>query len=219
MSRIQIALDDISSKEAIAMLQTMEPRPEIIEAGTLLLLREGVSAIHALRNAFPDALILADPKIMDAPDKMAEACFEAGADIVTVMRSASDAILRKTAETAARWNRKISVDFLHTTGYTLPEEILPQIASICFHIPRTSAKALDFSGLQALKDRYPDIAAAAAGGLNLATVHEAAQNGADILILGRSLYQADNPAFALADFRSRITERPEPSVKAESKEG
>lgn len=86
---VQLSLDLISSEEAIATAEmALRAGVDWIEAGTPLILAEGVHAIRALRSRFPDTPIVADLKIMDGAYLEAELAAKAGANMVVVMGQA-----------------------------------------------------------------------------------------------------------------------------------
>ena len=65
-----------------------------LEAGTPLILAEGLRAVSALRERFPDHPVVADLKTMDGGYLEAEMMAKAGADLVVVMGRAHEATIR-----------------------------------------------------------------------------------------------------------------------------
>ena len=53
-AKMQLALDELGLDAALALAEQVRSYVDIIEAGTPLLLREGMRAVQALRNAFPE---------------------------------------------------------------------------------------------------------------------------------------------------------------------
>ena len=51
-AKMQLALDELGLDAALALAEQVRSYVDIIEAGTPLLLREGMRAVQALRNAF-----------------------------------------------------------------------------------------------------------------------------------------------------------------------
>lgn len=79
MSRplLQLALDHTSLEAAqrdVALLHHVD----IVEAGTILCLTEGLSAVKALRAQCPEKIIVADWKVADAGETLAQQAFGAG---------------------------------------------------------------------------------------------------------------------------------------------
>jgi len=71
------------------MVHKVAPFVDIIEAGTPLIKQEGLRIISILKECFPEKLILADMKTMDAGGLEAKLAYDAGADLVTVLAVAT----------------------------------------------------------------------------------------------------------------------------------
>ena len=86
---LQIALDNSVLSDAISSIRQVGDEVDIIEAGTILCLAEGMEAVRCLRAMYPNKIILADTKCADAGKTVAENCARAGADWMTVICSAT----------------------------------------------------------------------------------------------------------------------------------
>ena len=82
---IQISLDVTTIEEALALAHgAVKAGVDWLEAGTPLILAEGLHGVRALRREFPNVPIVADLKTMDGAGLEAEMMFQAGADMVVV---------------------------------------------------------------------------------------------------------------------------------------
>ncbi|HTM56236.1 MAG TPA: orotidine 5'-phosphate decarboxylase / HUMPS family protein [Pirellulales bacterium] len=92
---VQISLDVTSKAEALetAML-AMRAGVDWLEAGTPLIIAEGMHGVRALRERFPDTPIVADLKTMDGGYLEAEMMAKAGATHVVVMARAHEETIR-----------------------------------------------------------------------------------------------------------------------------
>ena len=63
--KLQLAYDLGTYEELYPFMEEIEEAVDIIEIGTPVILREGVSQIENVKRRFPDKLIFADLKIMD----------------------------------------------------------------------------------------------------------------------------------------------------------
>ena len=72
MSRplLQLALDHSSLEDAQRDVTLLKDSVDIVEAGTILCLNEGLGAVKALREQCPDKIIVADWKVADAGEKL-----------------------------------------------------------------------------------------------------------------------------------------------------
>jgi 3-hexulose-6-phosphate synthase len=92
---VQISLDLITIEEALATAHmAMRAGVDWLEAGTPLIIAEGMHGVRALREEFPNIPIVADLKTMDGGWLEAELMAKAGATHVVVMARAHEETLR-----------------------------------------------------------------------------------------------------------------------------
>ena len=111
--KLQRAYDLGTYEELYPFMEEIEEAVDIIEIGTPVILREGVSQIENVKKRFPDKLIFADLKIMDAGKLEADIGFQAGADMVSVLGLASKKTIEAAKNSAIQWNRKIMIDMIN----------------------------------------------------------------------------------------------------------
>lgn len=115
---VQISLDLTSIDEALAVAQVaVDAGVQWLEAGTPLVLAEGVHAIRALRERFPKHPIVADLKIMDGGGLETALAAEAGASFVVVMSRATDATVRAVVREAHARDVEVMGDVLGCADY------------------------------------------------------------------------------------------------------
>jgi 3-hexulose-6-phosphate synthase/6-phospho-3-hexuloisomerase len=83
-----------------------------LEAGTPLILAEGLRGVRALREAYPSTPVVADLKTMDGAGLEAEMMFKAGATMTVVMGQAHDASIIEQVNTARRYGGKVMCDVM-----------------------------------------------------------------------------------------------------------
>ena len=110
--KLQLALDDLSLEQAIALAERVRDHIDIIEAGTPLIYGYGMEAVRVLKAHFPEKQVLADMKIMDSGAWETEEAMAAGADYVTVLGVSEDATVKNCLEAAARYGREVVVDMI-----------------------------------------------------------------------------------------------------------
>ena len=92
---VQISLDVVEIDEALATAaMALRAGVDWLEAGTPLILAEGMHGVRALRARFPDVPLVADLKTMDGGWLEAELMAKAGATHVVVMAQAHDETIR-----------------------------------------------------------------------------------------------------------------------------
>src|SRR5580704_8605052 len=110
---VQISLDLTSAQEALETAAiAMRAGIDWLEAGTPLILAEGLHGVRALREAFPDTPIVADLKTMDGGYLEAEMMAKAGATHVVVMARAHEETLRCVVKAGHDFGVKVMGDNL-----------------------------------------------------------------------------------------------------------
>lgn len=110
---IQLSLDVTTIPEALEMAHAAHAAGvDWLEAGTPLILAEGLHGVRALRDAFPDTPLVADLKTMDGAGLEGEMMFQAGADMVVVMGQAHDASILAQVEMAKQYGKQVMCDVM-----------------------------------------------------------------------------------------------------------
>lgn len=105
---LQLALDLVDIPQGIALVKEVESYIDIVEIGTPIVINEGLHAVKAMKEAFPNLKVLADLKVMDAGGYEVLKASEAGADIVTILAVAEDATIKGAVEEAKKQGGKKS---------------------------------------------------------------------------------------------------------------
>ena len=101
---LQVALDFVDLPRALLIArEAVAGGADWVEAGTPLIKAEGLQAVRELKAAFPDKVIVADMKTMDAGRIELEYAAKAGAGVVGVLGAASDSTIKECAEAARNY--------------------------------------------------------------------------------------------------------------------
>lgn len=111
--KIQFAMDVKTIKEALELCEQVADYVDILEVGSPLIVSEGVHAVRAVKQAYPDKIVLADTKCCDGGYMIGGYAYEAGADIATLMAVATDMTVQRFVEVAKEYNAKVLVDILN----------------------------------------------------------------------------------------------------------
>ncbi len=110
---IQVSLDVTTIPEALEMAHAAHAAGvDWLEAGTPLILAEGLHGVRALRKAFPAVPLVADLKTMDGAGLEGEMMFQAGADMVVVMGQAHDASIMAQVAMARQYGKQVMCDVM-----------------------------------------------------------------------------------------------------------
>src|ERR1700735_800816 len=103
---VQISLDLITIPEALETARlALRAGVDWLEAGTPLIIAEGMNGVRALRQRFPGVPIVADLKTMDGGYLEAELMAKAGATHVVVMARAPAETLKCAAKAGREHGR------------------------------------------------------------------------------------------------------------------
>ena len=111
--KVQVSLDLTNLDEALATARiAVRAGVDWLEAGTPLILAEGLHAVKALRKEFPDHPVVADLKTMDAGFLEAEMMFKAGAAFVVVMAVAHERTVREAVRAGKQYSGLVMADVM-----------------------------------------------------------------------------------------------------------
>ncbi len=224
MVKIQVALDVIEPDRAVSIAEeAVAGGADWIEAGTPLIKSAGMEIIRKLRETFPDKVILADMKTMDVGAAEVEMAAKSGADVVTILAAADDAVIRQSLLSAGKYGVRIMVDMISVDdSVTRAKEVEALgIDLINVHVG-IDAQMTGESPIEKLKALASEtnMEIAVAGGLTPETAWEAVQTGADIVIVGSYIINSDNVRQSSADIRKAVdsAEHTKPAKKSVEEE-
>ena len=201
---VQLSLDLTSIDEALETAAVgVEAGVDWLEAGTPLLLAEGLHAVERLRARFPQQPIVADLKTMDGGYLEAEMMAKAGADFVVVMGRAHEATIRRVIDAGRDFGIKVMGDNLGAEDRVACAIWMEELGVdvIVHHIGFDERGMI--RGLSPLDEidemvRAVSIPVQAVGGLSIAQAVECARRGAPLVVVGAPLV-IDGAAFRPAD--------------------
>ncbi|MHC5531502.1 3-hexulose-6-phosphate synthase [Priestia megaterium] len=208
---LQLALDLVNIPEAIELVKEVEEHIDIVEIGTPVVINEGLHAVKAVKEAFPNLKVLADLKIMDAAGYEVMKASEAGADIITILGTAEDMSIKGAVEEAKKQGKKILVDMIAVKDLTgrAKEVDAMGVDYICVHTgyDLQAVGKNSFEDLQTIKSVVKNAKTAIAGGIKLETLPEVVKVNPDLVIVGGGITgQADKKA-AAAKMQQMIKEQ------------
>ena len=210
---IQVSLDVTSIDEALELAgAAVRAGVDWLEAGTPLILAEGLHSVEALRANFPEHPIVADLKTMDGAGLEAEMMFKAGANMVVVMGQAHDASIIEQVKMAKQYGGQVMCDVMlcpDKPGRAKEAQDLG-VDYIIVHTgfdERNMIPGLSpLDDLQSVLDAV-DIPVQAVGGLSIEQALQTLEMGAASAVFGAPLV-ISNDAFTAAgdDFESVLRE-------------
>ena len=201
--KVQVSLDVTSIDEALELAhQAMEAGVDWLEAGTPLILAEGLHGVRALRCEFPEAPIVADLKTMDGGYLEAEMMARAGASMVVVMGRAHPATIKAVVRAAKDCNLKVMGDNLAAPDKAACAKLMEDLGVdyVVHHTGYDERREAPASPLDELDRvvRAVSIPVQAVGGLTIEQAVSLPKRGAPLVVLGAPLV-IDADAFQAAD--------------------
>ncbi len=205
---VQISLDIISIPEALDTAHlAMRAGVDWLEAGTPLIIAEGMNGVRALRAEFPGVPIVADLKTMDGGWLEAEIMAKAGATHVVVMERAHPETVKMVVKAGHDLGVKVMGDNLGAEDMVAAAKRLEDLGCdyVIHHIGYDQRRGLVAAGhpCPSPLDQLREVVAAvkvpvqAVGGLSIEQAIRTPEYGAPLVVLGAPL-TIDADAFKTA---------------------
>ncbi len=206
---VQISLDILTIDEAVATAEmALRAGVDWLEAGTPLIIAEGMNGVRALRERFPTTPIVADLKTMDGGYLEAELMARAGATHVVVMDRAHEETIRCVVKAGKDFGIGVMGDNLACDDMVAGARRLEDLGCdfVIHHIGYDERRGIAARGerMPSPLDQLREIVAAvsvpvqAVGGLSLQQAVDTPSYGAPLVVLGAPLV-IDADAFRTAD--------------------
>ncbi|MCG3260087.1 MAG: orotidine 5'-phosphate decarboxylase [Candidatus Heimdallarchaeota archaeon] len=201
---LQIALDLVDKTKLVRILSKIPDSDKILlEAGTPLIKKFGIDIVKFIREFHPSSYTIADMKTLDVGWLEVQIAAEASANAVAISGLAPNETLVSSIEEAEKRRVDILLDCMNVESpSTILENLTKKPEIVLFHrgIDQEGNTDHPWNKIKLIKAKFPESKMAVAGGLNLETSARALNNGADIIIIGRAITQADNIKATINDF-------------------
>src|SRR5690606_34623974 len=205
---VQISLDLTNIDEALeTAAMAMRAGVDWLEAGTPLILAEGLHGVRKLREAFPEVPIVADLKTMDGGYLEAEMMAKAGATHVVVMARAHEETIKCVDQAGKDYGVAVMGDNLGCPDMVVGARKLEELGCeyVIHHIGYDERRGIAAQGkrMPSPLDQLREVVEAvsipvqAVGGLSLEQAIRCPEYGAPLVVLGAPL-TIDADAFKTA---------------------
>lgn len=211
MTRIQLALDTGSTSQAVRVATAAVDNVDIIEAGTILILNDGLGAVSELRRVFPKKPVVADIRIGRAGRRFAELAFQAGASAVTVLGETPLDVVVGAVAAASEYAGSVEVEL--PTAWEQKDVTAwgkAGVTSLIAHSADTSAAAHEEVANVLRRLSQCDLlgmAVTLAGGFAAGDSKRFAGVHFDTVAVGSAIVKAADPAAAAAQLRAELNTR------------
>ena len=208
MTKLQVAMDLLTTPDALALSRKVAPYVDIIELGTPLIKSAGLSVISAVKAAHPDKEVFADLKTADAGFLEADIAFAAGADLVTVLGVAGDATITGAVEAGEKHGKKVVADLIGVANRVERARQVGKlgVAFVEIHGGLDEQAQPGYSVQTLLDDaNVAGVPFSIAGGVTVDTIAAVRDAGAHVAVAGGAIYHAKDPAAAAKALRDALT--------------
>ncbi|MFQ6089002.1 MAG: bifunctional 5,6,7,8-tetrahydromethanopterin hydro-lyase/3-hexulose-6-phosphate synthase [Candidatus Methanofastidiosia archaeon] len=211
---LQVALD-MDSLERVEKVVKELPRREriLIEAGTPLIKKFGVDVVQKIRELRRDAFLVADLKTLDVSRIEVKIASDSTSDAVCISGLSTKESINKAIHEAKKQGIYSYLDMMNVGK---PIEVLnslkfmPDVILMHRNVDYEASKREAGEEIETMWGNLSEIRGkskalvAVAGGITPQNTKEALESGADIIVVGRYIYQSGDPRRASEDFLAHM---------------
>ena len=207
---LQVALDYISLPAALAMALQVASEVDIIEIGTPLCKAAGMEAVRAMREVCPDKLILADVKSPDVGGLEAQMAFDAGADMMTVIGGAALPTVQAALDVARQMGKEMLMELTGVRDIIARAQEWRQIGveRMVYHRgwdEQAANREWEENDLLIIRQLIDmGFKVTVTGGITVERLPFFQGLPVSVIIAGRAIHQAKDPAASARELRSTI---------------
>ncbi|MGC9517268.1 MAG: bifunctional 5,6,7,8-tetrahydromethanopterin hydro-lyase/3-hexulose-6-phosphate synthase [Methanomicrobiales archaeon] len=220
---LQVALDLDNMDEMERIINSLPDRERILlEAGTPLVKKFGVSIVSKIRELREDAFIIADLKTLDVGRIEVKMAADETADAVAISGLGTIESIEKAVHEASKQGIYSILDMMNVENFVekLGElKYKPDIVLLHRNVDLETLKAergeeigevTEWGNINQIKDILGEgKQVAVAGGITPQKVEEALDNGADIIVVGRYIIGSRDVRRAAEDFLEHMPQDPD----------
>lgn len=197
MAKLQLALDTLTLDECEALLCKLDGLIDVVEIGTPFIIEEGLKALTYLKKKFSKQSFLADVKIADGAKIETKSAINAGADIITVLGFSETQTIKDCVEVAHSHGKEVLVDMIAIPNIQEKAKQLDELGVdyICVHNAFDVQEVVESPLAELIELKKANVKAkiAVAGGIKLSTLPEIVSLEPDLVIVGGSITNSQNP--------------------------
>ncbi len=228
--QLQVTLDTPRLEECAELVELVHEYIDIVEVGNPLIIESGLGLVSDLHDEFPKIDICADAKIVNSGHYIASRCFDHGASVVTVMGVAADQTIEGAVAAANLAGGAIMADLTGIVDIAARSRELEELGVryLCAHtsyedyqlasnpladvgtgIGRALRSVLGYDNplreLNLIRTGTTGSALPAiVGNINIENINEVVAAEPELILVGRAIVNAIDPAQAAADLRLRM---------------
>ena len=198
--KLQLALDDITLEDAMALIDKVHNYVDIVEIGSPFIIDCGMEPVKRIKAKYPELEVLADTKIMDAGDYEAELTYKAGADYCTVLGVTDTLTIEGCVKAAKEYGKQTMVDMICVEDVPKRvkeiEAVGVDFIGVHVGVDQQAVGITPLEKLAEMKSCVEHSIVSVAGGINLKTIEEYKKLNPEVIIVGGGINHAEDPVAA-----------------------
>lgn len=200
---LQVALDFTSLAKAVDIFSKISDLElGIVEVGTPLIKSEGVRSISVIRGLAGSTPVLADTKTVDVGALEAEIALKAGADFMSVLATADDAVIESAARASWDLGGDVVVDFIGFRGDIVSRArdlAYMGVSAVNIHVGIDTQRARGITAVEMrsivkeLSAELTKLYISVSGGIRPEDIPALLDAGAHIVVVGGAITKSEDP--------------------------
>lgn len=203
--KLQISFDALTLEENLEVAKKVAQFADILEIGTLPILKQGTKAVEEFRTAFPKHILFADTKIVDRGRDVASLFAQAGADWVSVMGGTSKEVIHGVCAKAHDMGKKVMLDILdaNSPGQAALESKTLGVDAIMFHQPFDKGESILFLEEWTMVRGNTNLPIFVSAKIGRETIDQIVSLKPDGIVIGRAITHNEDPTAEAQFFRDK----------------
>jgi len=203
--KLQVSFDFVDLEKSLDIASDIADYVDILEVGTILIYKYGISALEQFNAKFPNKKILADTKIVDRSREVVPLIANAGADWLTIMAGTGKNVIHTACTIAHDLGKKIMLDLLdaNSLGQSALEAKNLGVDALLFHQAHEEKESSVLDKWDMVKGNT-DLPIFIAAKIDRKSIDEVLQLLPDGIIVGQAITTAENPGQEASYFADLI---------------
>lgn len=193
--KFQISFDALTLEENLEVAHKVAKFADMLEIGTLPLLKGGIRIVEEFRAAFPDHIIFTDTKIVDRGRDVATLFAQAGSDWISVMGGTNKEVIHGVCTKAHDLGKKVMLDILDASspGQAALEAKSLGVDAIMFHQPFDKGESILFLEDWTMVRGNTDLPIFVSAKIGRETIDQIVALKPDGIVIGKAITQSEDP--------------------------
>lgn len=193
--KLQISFDIADLEKSLAIAAQVHEFADILEIGTLLIYAHGVQAVDRFRQAFPQATLFADTKIIDRGKESSLLFTKAKSNWISVMAGTNKNVIHAACSITKEYGVKVMLDLIdsYESGQAALEAKNLGVDALLLHEPYDAQALLAFLDKWEVVRSNTNLPIYISAHINRNNIEDILKVKPDGIIVGSAIIEAANP--------------------------